>query len=525
MPGLSPTKEEIAPIPKKIGPYKVEGLLSKGGMSLLYLGLDPEKKVPLAIKVLSPKFVNHPEALDRFFQEAKIITMASHPNIVTIYGEGKWEGGLYIAMELIQGISLRQFIKQRSLSLKRSLEIVLQVAYALCHLHTHGVIHRDLKPENIMITENGAVKVIDFGVAQLHEEKGAKKGKPSPLVGSPHYMSPEQKENPSKASFTSDIYSLGLIAYELIIGQHDYSNWLVGYGTVNLSGLPKNLRAIIEKALAVSVSSRYQDIVDFITDLSAYLKSKELLEERPGSDQFQELVESLHSAELSLTPQKLPETPACDVGVAKQKEPGSVGYYYDLFKLNGNMYALVLAHCEHDKLESTLYLANLRGVLRSSFLQFQRGQSTFAVTNFLTNLSNTLFEEPLDVTYNFSLLVLDPSSDELVFTSCGSHSLFLVPQGSHDVRELISDNPPLGKEPFSEFSIISDNWRIGDLLTLSSFPTNADLSKQTSVKDAILNSNTLSPNRQADAILKGISFANASPTPSPEIALTVRRIG
>src|SRR5690606_36400224 len=108
--------------------------------------------------------------IKQFLKEAEIIALSNHPNIVKLYGQGEWEKGLYIAMEFIQGVSLTQFILQNSLSIKRSLEILLQVAYALLHLHSHGVIHRDLKPENILITENGGVKVIDFGIAQLEQE-------------------------------------------------------------------------------------------------------------------------------------------------------------------------------------------------------------------------------------------------------------------------------------------------------------------------------------------------------------------
>ncbi|HEY5259155.1 MAG TPA: serine/threonine-protein kinase, partial [Rhabdochlamydiaceae bacterium] len=252
----APSAAKPSPIPSKIGPYQIDSVLNKGGMSLLYLGLHPETKQPLAIKVLLPAYVTHPEMIERFLQEAEIIALTNHPNIVKLYGQGTWEGGLYIAMEFIQGISLSQFIMQHSLSLKRSLDIVLQVAYALCHLHTHRVIHRDLKPENILITEDGEVKVIDFGIAALHDEGNPSQSKS--FMGTPSYMAPEQKEDSSKASYSSDIYALGIITYELVVGK-------LSYGVLNLSLVPKGLRTILEKALAVSPKERYQDIVDFIT--------------------------------------------------------------------------------------------------------------------------------------------------------------------------------------------------------------------------------------------------------------------
>ena len=195
-----------------------------------------------------------------------MIALSNHPNIVKLYGQGEWEKGLYIAMELIRGVSLRQFIMQHSLSMRRALEIILQVAYALMHLHSHGVIHRDLKPENILITEEGEIKVIDFGIAALHSKVQAETEKKvadlSRFLGTPNYMSPEQKQDPSSVTFAADIYSLGIILYELITGK-------LSYGTINLTSLPKGLKRIATKALAISVKERYQNISDFIHDISA----------------------------------------------------------------------------------------------------------------------------------------------------------------------------------------------------------------------------------------------------------------
>lgn len=159
--------EKESEIPAQIGKYKVESLLNRGGMSLLYLGIHPETKEPITIKVLLDEYLSNKEMVERFLHESEIIAMTDHPNIVRLYGQGRWEKGLYIAMEFIQGISLRQLILQQTLSLKRSLEIVLQIAHALLHLHSHGIVHRDLKPENILLTAQGGIKVVDFGIAAL----------------------------------------------------------------------------------------------------------------------------------------------------------------------------------------------------------------------------------------------------------------------------------------------------------------------------------------------------------------------
>ncbi len=267
LPGiLHPLPPASISVPEKIGDYPVESLLDQGSTSILYLGTHPETKMPTTIKVLSPRYLSHPEMVQRFLNEASIIAMADHPNIVKLYGYGHWEGGLYIAMEFIQGISLRQYLLQTPLSLKRALEIVIDIAYALCHLHAHGIIHRDLKPENVLMTEEGVVKVIDFGISQLLTDQDGNNSEGYRFLGTPVYMSPEQRKDPSLVGYPSDIYSLGIITYELILGK-------LSLGQIHLSLMPKGIQKILTRSLQNSPDDRYQDVVDFISDVMAYLHS------------------------------------------------------------------------------------------------------------------------------------------------------------------------------------------------------------------------------------------------------------
>ncbi len=238
MPDSNKSNSSVNELPSQIGGYKIESLLNKGGMSLLYLGVHPETHEPITIKVLSSKYVSHPEMVERFMREAEIIELTDHPNIVKLYGHGKWEGGVYIAMEFVQGLSLRQMILQQAMSLKQALKITLQIAYALTHLHSHGIIHRDLKPENILLTAQGGVKVIDFGISQIYTEKESSKNRH--LIGTPIYMSPEQREDPLKVSFSTDIYSLGIIMYEVVLGR-------LCYGEIHLSSVSRGLQKILAK--------------------------------------------------------------------------------------------------------------------------------------------------------------------------------------------------------------------------------------------------------------------------------------
>lgn len=500
------TGESETPLPVSIGPYKIESLLTKGGMSLLYLGLDTETKKPLAIKVLSPSYVTHPEAVGRFLKEARVIALTNHPNIVKLYGQGEWEKGLYIAMELIHGISLKQFIMQHSLSMRRALEIILQVAYALLHLHSHGVVHRDLKPENILITEEGEIKVIDFGIAQLHEEEKnvTDAGR---YLGTPNYMSPEQKENPSSVTFSSDIYSLGVILYELILGK-------LSFGIINLIALPKGLKKIATRALAISVKERYQNISEFIHDVSRYLNSGELEKERTGSDQAKELNERIQRANLGLSPTALPTWPQMDLGVAKGRGQQQLGLYYDLFRLPNNTFLVLIAASISTAIESAMSIAVLRGMIRMHMHEFTpSSKALFKPVPFVEKLNRLLFEDILGEKFALNFVLLDPLRDLATYVSCGFDALLHIPQGQTAPRKLSSQNDLLGTSLTTEFSETTDNWNPGDILFLHSLALEPESKPEEqaqldmALNEAVAENILLSAQRQSEAVLKKASSA------------------
>lgn len=437
------------PLPKQVGPYKIDSLLAKGGMSILYLGVHPETSKPIVIKVLLPKYCKNKEMASRFLKEAEIIGMTHHPNIVRLYGQGEWEKGLYIAMEFVQGISLRQFIQQKSLSRKRALEILLQVAYALCHLHTHGVVHRDLKPENILITESGDIKVIDFGIAQMktnvEKERITQKKR---LMGTPVYMSPEQKENPSKVSYASDIYSLGIIAYELLLGR-------LSHGVIHLALLPKKLRGIVEKTLKENPKERYADIVDFITDISQRLRTADEEEE---IEDFQIIEE----AKKVLIPKKPPKWQQIEIGLAVHEGISLSALYVDFFHLPHNRYAIILAEPMEMGTSSLLQASILRGMARMAL------RSDHLPAKIASNLNQILCSDPHRFRFGLCLLILDPEKDQMSFISCKYTEARHIAEGSHAMRTLTTPNDALGFDLGMTFLETSDNWNAGDRILLHS---------------------------------------------------------
>ncbi|MEI8366631.1 MAG: protein kinase [Parachlamydiaceae bacterium] len=482
---------EPSNIPKMIGPYKIECLLETGGMSVLYLGVHPNTNEVTTIKVLLPKFLSHPEIVQRFLKEAEIIAMTDHPNIVKLYGHGEWEGGLYIAMEFIQGTSLRQTLLQRPISLKRALEIVIDIAYALCHLHTHGVIHRDLKPENVLITESGEVKVIDFGIAQLLTERGPESDLPAQrIIGTPIYMSPEQKENPETVSYPSDIYSLGIITYELVLGK-------LCHGIVHISLMPKGLQKILSKALQPNPQQRYCDIVDFITDISTYLNSTNLEKEKKPGDQLSEISEDLCNIQEILIPSSSPEWPEIEVYSGCVRGVNIFGIYYDFFCFPDGTYGIVMSESLAKGAEGVIFAAMLRGMVQSLVKQKTKP------VEFIEALNKLVTSDKKAGVFTLGYLLLKPKDKQIEYISCGKTSLWKILPTSSPVK-ITSDNAALGADEGTLFTQVSTSWQVGDGLVFSSFIADSTEENVKDFFDRALQENKgeLVPKKFIDAVLR-----------------------
>ena len=481
-------------LPSKIGPYKVEALLEKGGMSFLYLATHPETKDPITIKVLFPEFLSNPEMVQRFLREAAIIALADHPNIVKLYGQGEWEGGLYIAMEFIQGISLRQYLLRNLISLKHALELVMEISMALCHLHAHGIIHRDLKPENILVTESGGIKVIDFGIAQLLTDNKKDPHSKRRLIGTPIYMSPEQKNDPESTSYPSDIYSLGIITYELVLGK-------LSHGHIHLSIMPKGLQKILTKALQQNPDDRYLDIVDFMTDLSAYLHSPALLKENKELDPLSDLSESLRQAQYSLIPQSPPIWKDVEIGLASYKSLGIPSLYYDFFTLPEETFGVIIGKPSVKGSPGIVYSSVLRGMVRALSQLTKRPEELATVLNAL------LIEDPMRQHFSFSYLVLLPKDNLMRFISCKCGHLWHKTSSNPSFEPIELENPILGSDPKAHFIEIERPWNPGDgLLLYATFglpaANNESIFTKKQFEENLVQSLHLSPQPQVDSLLR-----------------------
>jgi len=214
-----------------IGRYHLVSLIGAGGMGEVYDAIDSSLGRHVALKILKADAVLDPKRLARFAQEARSASTLNHPHLVSIYEIGEHANVHFIAMEKIDGSTLREIFSSRRLPLKRTLELMVQITEAIAAAHGAGVVHRDLKPENIMVTRDGFAKVLDFGLAKLQPETALptdpsastffKATDSGTLLGTVGYMSPEQAQG-NPADSRSDIFSLGCILYESVAGKRAF---------------------------------------------------------------------------------------------------------------------------------------------------------------------------------------------------------------------------------------------------------------------------------------------------------------
>lgn len=275
-------------IGKQLGHYEIVRKIGAGGMGEVYVANDTKLHREVALKVLPEALADDPDRLERFAREAKTVAALNHPNIVTIYSVEEAEGIQFMTMELIRGETLDALIPESGMPVRQFLDIAVPLADAIAAAHAKGVQHRDLKPPNVMVDENGRLKVLDFGLAKQRDSSGPEgvtqmltseltgEGK---IIGTVSYMSPEQAEG-KPLDHRSDIFSLGILMYEMITGQRPFA------GDTNLSilssilkddpssvsdiraSIPFPIARLIQRALAKQPGQRYQTAADLRQDLA-----------------------------------------------------------------------------------------------------------------------------------------------------------------------------------------------------------------------------------------------------------------
>ena len=268
--------------------YEILEEIGSGGMAVVYKARCHRLNRLVAIKILKDDFLDDEDFRRRFHAESQAVAMLSHPNIVSVYdvSTSVTMESDYIVMELIEGITLKQYMEKKGvLNWKETLHFAMQIAKALEHAHSRGVVHRDIKPHNVMVLKNGSVKVADFGIARMMTGGDTLTKE---ALGSVHYISPEQAKG-GRVDNRSDIYSLGVVMYEMMSGRPPYEGESpVSVAIQHINGgailpsalnpnIPGGMEQIIMKAMAHELSDRYTSATEMLTDMDEFRKNPALI--------------------------------------------------------------------------------------------------------------------------------------------------------------------------------------------------------------------------------------------------------
>ena len=262
--------------------YEILEIIGTGGMAVVYKARCHRLNRLVAIKILKDEFAGDEEFRRRFHAEGEAVAMLSHPNIVQVYDVSTSESANFIVMELIDGISMKQYMEKKGvLNWKETLHFSMQIAKGLEHAHSRGIVHRDIKPHNIMVLKNGSVKVMDFGIARVMNKSNTLTKE---ALGSVHYISPEQAKG-GHTDNRSDLYSLGVVMYEMMAGRPPYDGEsAVSVAIQHINGgaampssynlnIPSGLEQIIMKGMSLEIRDRYISATEMLQDMEEFRKN------------------------------------------------------------------------------------------------------------------------------------------------------------------------------------------------------------------------------------------------------------
>ena len=336
--------------------YEIQEIIGIGGMAVVYKARCHRLNRSVAIKILKDEYSKDDDFRRRFHAEGQAVAMLSHPNIVSVYDVSSDNQADYIVMELIEGISLKQYMEKKGvLNWKETLHFALQISKALEHAHSRGIVHRDIKPHNIMVLKNGSVKVADFGIARV---MSAGNTLTKEALGSVHYISPEQAKG-GRVDDRSDIYSLGTVMYEMMTGRPPYDGESpVAVAIQHINGgakapstlnanIPGGMEQIIMRAMAHDPADRYASASAMLQDMDEFRKNPTLLFDynTPPTDAVTRMLPTQEKrktiAQRVVAPHPVPKMPAAP----KPAAPARVSRHYEAEEERSKAATIAIISC------------------------------------------------------------------------------------------------------------------------------------------------------------------------------------
>lgn len=420
--------------------YRVTNVLSKRVGLTVYLGEHRISAQKVVIKVLSSPLIYEARYVACFQREAKLIQRVSHPYIVKLYAQGETKQGLYMALEWVEGVSLREYLLAQPISLPKAISLTIDIAEALGHLHSQKILHKDIKPENVIMTPLGTIKLIDLGLSAWDG---------SVYSGTPCYMSPEQKRGGS-LSPASDLYSLALITYELLIGN-------LSLGQIHLKLLPERMSRLLAKALHPVPKERFSSAKEFVQALHDY-RVHDLLYDLKPKDITVSDGEQLYKQRGWLAPTQVVSPDWMTVHICEQ---GSQLYPYVHYALFSDHQRALFWFCFGLSDNVTLALSIMK------YLTNQWGnQADIKQTLYRIHEEFIRMEVPLDETGLSVICVSIPKEkDELACFACGK-TIFAIKQRSGGVRHYETSSLGLGSRATLHIRETKGAWEVGDAIFL-----------------------------------------------------------
>lgn len=271
-----------SPLPVSIGRFAIEERLGAGGMGEVFKGFDPTLKRHVAVKTVRAEMEGQ-EFVERFYREAQACARLQHPNIVTVYEVGEYDGGVFIAMEYLRGTTLATAIDEETLGLREKLSILMQILDALSHAHAELVVHRDIKPRNVHVLPGGVAKLLDFGLARVATADTITMS--GSVMGTPHYASPEQLRA-ERVDARSDVFSTGVLSYELLEGRRPFDGESISAVLIKVLSEPPapargawrhlfpELERLVQRAIAKLPEERFQSALEMRAAVAAVLEAR-----------------------------------------------------------------------------------------------------------------------------------------------------------------------------------------------------------------------------------------------------------